>query len=285
MAHRGCFDVDPSSFCLSIELTLITAPSISPRGLCSDGDYLWCVDNSSDELIRFSEGDGTTIKSFYSPAHDSQGLTFDGTNLWVADISDDKIYKLDLSGTIIDSFDSPGPYPTGLAFDGTYLWNADYSTNTIYKLDLSGTIIDSFDSPGSSPEGLTFDGTNLWVADISDDKIYKWVRQGVTIGSSVSQTFTIISNGGENLEIGNFTITGTETSEFTIENDTCSGQTLTTLKTCTFDVVFSPSSAGKKTASLEISSNDVFSPKIVPLSGTGEKGKAMPWIHLLLLDD
>jgi hypothetical protein len=225
------------------------------------------------------------IDSFDSPGIFSRGLTFDGTYLWNADGFTNKIYKLDLSGTIIASFDSPGPYPEGLAFDGTYLWNADYSTNTIYKLDLSGTIIDSFDSPGPSPQGLTFDGTYLWNADASDDKIYKWVRQGVTIGSSVSQTFTIISNGGENLEIGNSTITGTDTSEFTIQNDTCSGQTLTTLETCTFDVVFSPSSAGKKTASLEISSNDVFSKKIVPLSGTGEKGKAMPWIHLLLLDD
>ena len=188
-------------------------------------------------------------------------------------------------GTILASFDSPGSSPTGLTFDGTYLWNADASANKIYKLDLSGTIIDSFDSPGSSPKGLAFDGTYLWVADDSDDKIYKWVTQGVNIGSSVSQTFTIISNGDENLAIGTFTITGADASEFTIENDTCLGQTLTPMETCTFDVIFLPLSAGKKTASLEISSNDVFSKKIVPLSGTGEKRKAMPWIHLLLFDD
>ena len=321
---RAMLSISPDSFHFIEFIDSFDSPGSSPTGLTFDGTYLWNADDSADKIYKLdlsgtilasfdSPGSspkgltfdgyclwnanywtntiykldlsGTILASFDSPGYGRYGLTYEGIYFWNADLIDDKIYKLVPPGTIIASFDSPGSSPTGLTFDGTYLWNADASANKIYKLDLSGTIIDSFDSPGSSPKGLAFDGTYLWVADDSDDKIYKWVTQGVNIGSSVSQTFTIISNGDENLAIGTFTITGADASEFTIENDTCLGQTLTPMETCTFDVIFLPLSAGKKTASLEISSNDVFSKKIVPLSGTGEKRKAMPWIHLLLFDD
>ena len=47
------------------------------RGLTWDGQYLWCVDNASDEVIQFSPDDGTTIRSFRCPASDARGITFD----------------------------------------------------------------------------------------------------------------------------------------------------------------------------------------------------------------
>ncbi|MGD0711210.1 MAG: PQQ-binding-like beta-propeller repeat protein, partial [Bacteroidales bacterium] len=51
----------------------VPAPGNSPMGLAWDGKYLWCADNDSKEIIQFDQNDGTTIKSFKSPATDPDG--------------------------------------------------------------------------------------------------------------------------------------------------------------------------------------------------------------------
>jgi hypothetical protein len=85
--------------------------------------------------------------------------------------------------------------------------------------------------------------------------------------SSTAQTFTISSTGTTDLVIGSIIITGTNASEFSTLNDTCSGQTLAPSGSCTVQVIFSPTSAGAKSANLSVPSN---APTLnVPLSGTG----------------
>lgn len=93
----------------------------------------------------------------------------------------------------------------------------------------------------------------------------------VTAGSqSASQGFTILNTGSADLVIGSLSLTGTGASEFSIQNDNCSSQTLLPVGTCTVDVVFSPTSSDTKSANLAISSNDLETPVLdIPLSGTG----------------
>ena len=94
----------------------------------------------------------------------------------------------------------------------------------------------------------------------------------VTTGSSSSaQTVTISNDGIDNsLNIGTITIGGTNAAEFSKQNDTASGQTIAPGGSATLEVVFSPSSAGAKTASLSISSDDPDEATVtVILSGTG----------------
>jgi len=90
----------------------------------------------------------------------------------------------------------------------------------------------------------------------------------VNVGSTSSpNTFTITNTGTLNLVIG--TITSTNASEFIKQNDNCSSLTITPSSSCTVRVVFSPISAGPKTADLSIPSNDPDTPTLIRLSGTG----------------
>ena len=85
--------------------------------------------------------------------------------------------------------------------------------------------------------------------------------------SSAAHTFTILSTGTADLVIGTITLTDTNASEFSTLHDNCSGKTLAPSGSCTVDAVFSPISAGAKSANLSVPSNV---PTVnVPLSGTG----------------
>jgi len=93
----------------------------------------------------------------------------------------------------------------------------------------------------------------------------------VGVGKTSTQTVTITNTGEAALVIGILSITGTNLDEFSIENDTCSNQTIPLNNSCTVDIVFSPTSEGDKSATLEIPSNDPDTPIVnVPLSGTGK---------------
>jgi hypothetical protein len=93
----------------------------------------------------------------------------------------------------------------------------------------------------------------------------------VAVGSSSSaQTVTVTNDGCSSLTIGSITLGGTNAGEFAIQNDNVSGQTLAPGASATVQVVFSPTSAGAKTATLSIPSNDPDEATVnVALSGTG----------------
>jgi hypothetical protein len=91
----------------------------------------------------------------------------------------------------------------------------------------------------------------------------------VVVGdSSTPQIFTISNTGDADLDIGTISLTGTDVTEFTIQNDNGTGQTILPLGNCTIDVVFSPTAEGVKSANLSVPSNDPDTPVLnVPLSG------------------
>jgi len=88
--------------------------------------------------------------------------------------------------------------------------------------------------------------------------------------SSPAQTFTVNNTGNAELLIGPISVTGTNISDFNIQSDNCSNQTITPLGTCTVDIIFSPTSEGSKSANLTIPSNDPDTPQhSVQLTGVG----------------
>jgi hypothetical protein len=91
-----------------------------------------------------------------------------------------------------------------------------------------------------------------------------------TVETSTALSFTVSNNGDADLIIGIISLTGTDSSEFSIQNDLCSGQTVAPSGSCTFEAVFSPTIEATANANLSIPSNDSIRPTLdVPLSGTG----------------
>jgi cysteine-rich repeat protein len=91
---------------------------------------------------------------------------------------------------------------------------------------------------------------------------------------STNKTVTVSNTGNGELTIGTITIAGTNPSQFSITTDNCSGQLIAPSGSCTVDVKFSPTSTGKKTATLEIPSDDpdaYENPASVSLKGNGVK--------------
>ncbi len=89
----------------------------------------------------------------------------------------------------------------------------------------------------------------------------------VNIGNASTQTFTISNTGSADLSIG--TIAIVDTSEFSITGD-CSNTTIAPSSSCTFQAQFSPLSAGAKSATITIQSNDPDeNPLNISLTGTG----------------
>jgi len=78
----------------------------------------------------------------------------------------------------------------------------------------------------------------------------------IAVGSSSSKTFLISNEGTAGLTLGNLSIMGPHASEFSLENDTCSGQIIPISQTCVVDVVFRPALEGSKNAALSIPSDD-----------------------------
>ncbi len=73
-------------------------------------------------------------------------------------------------------------------------------------------------------------------------------------GAPVSQTITLTNKGTGNLIIGN--IANPANTDFTIVTDNCSSKTLVPAATCTINMSFSTTTAGSKTGTLSIPSND-----------------------------
>ncbi|MEW6584347.1 MAG: choice-of-anchor D domain-containing protein [Nitrospirota bacterium] len=75
----------------------------------------------------------------------------------------------------------------------------------------------------------------------------------VPVGSASSRPVTIRNTGISDLEVNTIAITGTDAAEFSQTND-CS--TVPNDSLCTVNITFSPASAGSKSATMTISSND-----------------------------
>lgn len=276
------------------------SPGSDPLGLAYDGTYLWNVDSANNMLYKL-ETTGGVVESFDTPTYNAKGLVYlgnylwistltnkriykldmsgnalgyitgpgnnitdlgsDGYYLWCADTDQDKIYQINTAGSISFSFDAPAGNPTGLTYDGEYLWIADAATRKIYKTDTAGTILETYASPGNNPTGLAYDGTYLWNADLSDT-IYKL--------SIDTQIFEVVNDGDTKAVIDTLRITGQEAGDFTLQNDMCSGRTLSPSGSCTFAVQISLDQQRDKSAGVEIpyhnEANDQQDTLTIPLS-------------------
>ena len=81
-------------------------------------------------------------------------------------------------------------------------------------------------------DDISFPPFNLEIPDIAISPVSRNFGTVFTGASSAPQVFTLSNAGTGNLVLGTITISGTNASEFTKQDDTCSGQTLPASGSC-----------------------------------------------------
>jgi len=85
--------------------------------------------------------------------------------------------------------------------------------------------------------------------------------------TSAAQNFSVTNTGTANLTLTG--VVSTNTTEFPISSDGCSGSVLTPGQHCIVAVVFAPTLGGTRTGSLKVTDNASGTPQVLSLSGTG----------------
>lgn len=148
----------------------------------------------------------------------------------------------------------------------------DDSANLVY-------LHDTWDNNDHSmPWGGSYAGMGLWGVSIvnltstSGDPDISFSPGSFDFGNvgvhtTATQIFSVSNTGSGSLMVGTITIDG---SDFSLGTDSCSGRTLAASTNCTFQVAFTPTAIGTKSATLSIPSNDPDeNPATVALAGTG----------------
>ena len=78
----------------------------------------------------------------------------------------------------------------------------------------------------------------------------------IEVGCTAEQSFMIKNQGSQLIEIDTITVTGVDAADFSIQYDGCSGESLSQLGSCTFDIVYEPMSTGARNAEIMISLTD-----------------------------
>jgi antitoxin (DNA-binding transcriptional repressor) of toxin-antitoxin stability system len=172
-------------------------------------------------------------------------------------------------------------YLGGSSYERPYTLRSDSSGNVLlagYSKSTNFPMTSGFDTSlgGTSYDGLVVSlsndlasvsatAPNINVDLASVDYGYAFIGEG-----SQPQSFIVLSDGSDDLQISNVELTGADPDEFTITDDTCSGQLVPSGTSCSIEVEFDPQLTGDISASLEIDSNDSDTPTFsVPLSGYG----------------
>ncbi|MCK6619796.1 MAG: choice-of-anchor D domain-containing protein, partial [Calditrichia bacterium] len=132
----------------------------------------------------------------------------------------------------------------------------------------SATLSIESNDPDENPFDVPLSGNGIGIPDIAVSPTSHNYGD-VLVGSSASQTFVVSNEGTADLVVSASTLTGANPGEFSI---TAGGAPFTLAPGATQDVVvsFNPASAGVKSATLSIESNDPDeNPFDVPLSGNG----------------
>ena len=132
-------------------------------------------------------------------------------------------------------------------------------------ISVFATLTFTDDGPGS-PQKVGFTGTGTFLAVNFNPASVTFANQAVST-TSPATVVTMSNSGNGAVTISSITITGTNASNFAQTNN-C-GTSLAGGGSCTFNIKFTPSATGSRTASLSVTDNAPGSPQTVSLQGTG----------------
>ena len=156
----------------------------SARGVCSDGETLWVVEERALKLFAYvlagdvptRDVDGDIQLDFYEN-YGPSGCAANGTTIWVADDEFDKVIAYDIaskardSDNDIDTLGAAGNNRVGdVALHGATVWVVDSQDKALYAYELQSGARDgdkdiALHTTDMNPTGLWTDGTTMWVAD------------------------------------------------------------------------------------------------------------------------
>ncbi|PYV19688.1 MAG: hypothetical protein DMG21_00910 [Acidobacteria bacterium] len=122
------------------------------------------------------------------------------------------------------------------------------------------------DSVATSPQTTNLSGTGITLAATLSPSSLSLGNQQVTT-TSVAQPLTFSNTGQGPVTISSSTLSGANPGDFAQSNN-C-GSTVAVGGSCTFNVTFSPTATGARSATLAVFDNASGSPQISSLSGTG----------------
>ncbi len=159
-----------------------------PKGIWSDGDLFWIVDDDDDHVYALVE-EGFRLQDADIPLTgitQPTGLWTDGTTMWVGNkgVTNDTLLAYNLSD---GSRTTPNYFltdanedPVAMWSDGAHIWVCDADDGLLYAYEKdaigahSPTNLKALHSDNAHPTGMWSDGTLMWVADKSDDKLYAY---------------------------------------------------------------------------------------------------------------
>ena len=155
---------------------------------------------------------------------------------------------------------------------GTLAGGANCTVNVTFSPTSTGSKVATLNIPSDAPNStnltVSLTGTGI-EANVGVDPTTKDYG-AVSVGFTSAQTFTVTNSGTATLAITTVAVAGPNASEFIIGTDTCSNHTVAASGgQCTIQVTFTPSSAGSKSATLRIHSDDPDTANLdVTLSGS-----------------
>ncbi|MGA2191620.1 MAG: choice-of-anchor D domain-containing protein, partial [Steroidobacteraceae bacterium] len=254
-----------------------------PYGVVVDGGGNLYIADSQNSVVRRVDASTQTITTVagnggfgYSgdggPATAAQlsypfGVAVDGGgNLYIADNGNQAIRRVNASTQTI----------TTVAGNGTFGYSGDGGPAGAAEL--------------ADPFGLVTNYSgNLFIADVYNNRIrevtglasgtssYTLTPSATDFGfqplntSSASTTITLSNTGSGALTLGAISVTGTNSSQFS-QNNNC-GPSVAVGTSCAIQVVFSPSAVGAQNASLGVTAGGGAGSEAVALSGTGVRSK------------
>ncbi len=147
---------------------------------------------------------------------------------------------------------------------------ANCSVSVVFSPTAAGSTADTLQISYSSPPVLQ----SVPLTGTGTTPLVSLAPTTVTFGSQLitsatPATVTLTDVGTAPLTSIAASITGANTTDFSISSDGCSGTVLQPNSGCLITVVFSPQVAGPRTASLSVNDNVAGSPQTVALTGTG----------------
>ncbi|MEM6639017.1 MAG: choice-of-anchor D domain-containing protein [Pseudomonadota bacterium] len=235
-------DPNQATVTVAVEGSATLAPqsfiSLDPAQTLSFGDIIVSQDTMS--LVTVSNDGSADLTVSAAATGGANAADFSAT-------SDCQTLMPGESCAIMVSF---APSDVGVR-TGTLTVSSDASNDTEISLGLTGTGI-SGPQLTLSPESASFGS----------------VEAPIELDQSSTSVVMGISSGSLPVAITGVALSGDGAQEFAVTDDECTGEVLDPMEVCTVEVTFSPVTAGDKTASLDVASNDVDMPsQSVSLTG------------------